>query len=357
MLYKRNLENEVAVASQSGTIDVRNHFKNGSKNNVYEGNTFIKLILTFTLFCIYSFLSFGQQYESENNFRVEILSNGQIIINEYVGTNSTVRIPPTIQNRTVGGIGNRAFMKKNITSITIPDNVVAIGVNAFSFNKLTTIIIPSRVTHIGGNAFSGNNLTNVTIPDNVTIRGYAFSYNKITHITIGTNVRFEPWNFEGVAYNEVFFDGFDSFYISQGRRAGTYTFSNGRWSLAGSTTNTTTQSTTTTPSTASSLRSRAESGDRVAQYEMKLAATSNSQIIYWCRKAAENGHTRAQIVLAIYYEFAQYGLQKDFNTALYWYERVLKNEDGQQTENSIISINESVNRLRAAGYSSERARL
>jgi len=51
-----------------------------------------------------------------------------------------------------------------------------------------------------------------------------FAYNQLTVITIGANV---------TSGGEVYFYdyGFDDFYNAQGRRAGTYTYRNGSWSI------------------------------------------------------------------------------------------------------------------------------
>ena len=75
-------------------------------------------------------------------------------------------------------IGERAFQEcSSLTSITIPDSVIAIGDYAFyECSSLTSITIPDSVTTIGGAAFRYcSSLTSITIPDSVTeIGSWAF---------------------------------------------------------------------------------------------------------------------------------------------------------------------------------------
>jgi len=86
---------------------------------------------------------------------------------------------------------------------------------------LVSITIRDSVVYIGNYAFISNQLTDVTIPDNVTsIGNWAFAMNRLTSITIGA----------GVMLGENAFDaGFEKFYESNGRRAGTYTLNDGDW--------------------------------------------------------------------------------------------------------------------------------
>jgi hypothetical protein len=220
-----------------------------------------------------------QQYDNEKDFKVEILDGGKTVrITGYLGTKRIVRIPPQIQGLPVTEIGDNAFdafepgrsrNNHTFTSISIPTSVTKIGNMAFNCNPLTNFIIPEGVTHIGDSAFSANQLTNITIPNSVvyigvgafstnqltriiisnhvgTIKERAFANNPLTSIiipdsvtaiekmsflrnplttiTVGANIAIES----DPAY-PTFMNGFDNFYNAQGRKAGTYTFSNGQW--------------------------------------------------------------------------------------------------------------------------------
>lgn len=73
---------------------------------------------------------------------------------------------------------------KNLTTITIPQNVIWIEESAFSgCNSLVDIIIPTDITWIGDSAFLNcNKLENITIPDNVTVLGSA-AFQGCTNLT------------------------------------------------------------------------------------------------------------------------------------------------------------------------------
>ena len=98
----------------------------------------------------------------------------------------------TIPN-SVTSIGSSAFSGcSGLTSINIPNSVTSIDNYAFeNCSGLTSIIIPNSVMSIGSSAFSGcSSLTSVTIPNNVTnIGGSAFQgCSSLTSVTIPNNV-------------------------------------------------------------------------------------------------------------------------------------------------------------------------
>lgn len=78
-----------------------------------------------------------------------------------VGTDERIIIPETYQNEPVTAIGDSAFARKQITYVSIPDNVTSIGLNSFnnaSTLKEVKIRTTSKLTTIGNNAFSGNSM-------------------------------------------------------------------------------------------------------------------------------------------------------------------------------------------------------
>lgn len=115
-----------------------------------------------------------------NDFKYEILNDGNVKITEYVGTEAEVTIPDSIDGHPVTIIGDGAFHYcDTVTSITMGDNVTHIGKYSFaSCSKLENIKIGNNVESIDDYAISSCfSLKNITIPKNVTTIGKgAFEY-------------------------------------------------------------------------------------------------------------------------------------------------------------------------------------
>lgn len=122
-------------------------------------------------------------------------------------------------------IDSYSFMNNQLTSVTIPGSITKIGREAFSRNQLTSVKFSNGLTTIGPYAFEFNQIKSVTIPSSVTsIQEKAFTSNPLTSITIiGTETRNH-----GI---DSFDNNFNDFYEKQGRKPGTYTLNNGRWSF------------------------------------------------------------------------------------------------------------------------------
>lgn len=119
--------------------------------------------------------------------------NGSIVISKYNGNESAVKIPSTIDGKTVEKIGTDSFKAcRNIKSITIPESVKVIEDWAFAgCSNLTSVSIPNSVKTIGERAFvSCISLTSITIPESVTNIGiYAFSEcTSLTNVSIPNSV-------------------------------------------------------------------------------------------------------------------------------------------------------------------------
>jgi len=162
----------------------------------------------------------------------KLTKQGNNIIPVHIGSttqtssNTSQTSSNTSQPRpeSVTEIKDSAFYNKNLTIVTIPDGVIKIGYFAYATNKLTSVIIPNSVIEIGEYAFADNLLTSITIPNSVTKIGkFAFGSNNITYITIGSNVSIEKDSFNL---------GFPDFYNKNGKKAGTYTYLNKKWSYS-----------------------------------------------------------------------------------------------------------------------------
>ena len=132
---------------------------------------------------------------------------------EYSGT---VTIPETVtySNRTycVTSIGEYAFAScENVTSITIPSNVVTIELWAFAYcSSLTTFTIPANVTSIKTGAFMCENLSTLIIEDGtlpLSLGSFGYKYGDkgmgifyecpLKTVYLGRNLIYESSNSKG----------------------------------------------------------------------------------------------------------------------------------------------------------------
>ncbi|UOY07084.1 leucine-rich repeat protein [Muricauda sp. SCSIO 64092] len=130
---------------------------------------------------------------ADGGIRYGIISPTEVEVTGYTGTATEVAIPPTanddIRTFDVTAIGNRAFLGKGLTSVTMPDGLTRIGDNAFQDNQLTSVTMPDGVTSIGHSAFRDNQLTSMTIPDGAISIGHsAFQDNQLTEVAIPDGV-------------------------------------------------------------------------------------------------------------------------------------------------------------------------
>lgn len=107
---------------------------------------------------------------SADSFSYEVNSDNTLTITNYVGSDTAVVIPSSINNQKVSKIGSQSFSYyPAITSVIIPDSVTEIGDYAFSgCTGLTSISIPNSVTAIGEQALGGCELLKtVVLPKNL----------------------------------------------------------------------------------------------------------------------------------------------------------------------------------------------
>jgi len=186
---------------------------------------------------------YAQQYDSEKDFEIDWdpKVKGGVLIAEYIGSKREVRIPPSIQNNPVTGIGERAFFqRRSLTGVTIPNSVTGIGYSAFwGCTSLKSVTIPNSVTGIGDEAFSRcTSLASITIPNSVTGIGEGTFYGctSLKSITIPNSVTsignwaFSRCNsltsvtFQGkISFDRVFDGNLDGLYLASDGGPGTYT--------------------------------------------------------------------------------------------------------------------------------------
>jgi len=86
----------------------------------------------------------------------------EMTIDVYKGSRNSVAIAAKINGKPVTIIGIKALEGKQLTNVTIGENITRIEARAFYKNKLTSVTIPNNVTYIGKEAFAANHLTRVT---------------------------------------------------------------------------------------------------------------------------------------------------------------------------------------------------
>ena len=119
------------------------------------------------------------------------VNGDSVTIDKYIGTNTKVTIPSSIDGLPVTSIGGGAFSScTNLTSITIPDSITSINCSFYWCTSLTSIVVDENNQHyksIDGNLYTkdektliqyaiGKTDTKFTIPEGVTyIDGDSFA--------------------------------------------------------------------------------------------------------------------------------------------------------------------------------------
>lgn len=145
-----------------------------------------------------------QEPAPAEDFRWTELDDGTIRIYEYLGNETSLKIPDTIDGKVVtviqrdskigtsegmvegGEISNNVIFK----SVDIPNTVTIIGANSFDSSSIEQINLPTSLTTIGAYAFNGNKIKKLVIPDSVTqISHKAFLENEIEELKLSKNLK------------------------------------------------------------------------------------------------------------------------------------------------------------------------
>lgn len=96
-----------------------------------------------------------EKVTSTNNFKYELIDNGNVEITGYIGRETKINIPSNINGNKVTSIGKRAFIENTVLlDVTIPNTINNIDDSAFyGCSNLKSITIPNSVTYIGWGAF------------------------------------------------------------------------------------------------------------------------------------------------------------------------------------------------------------
>lgn len=146
---------------------------------------------------------FPQTLKAEGEDFYYTTNNGTLTITSYVGSNSDVIIPDTINGLRVTSVGDYAFSNNGrITNVTIPEGVTYIGFRAFDVcGNLNSVSVPSTVTFIGQFGFENcSSLTSIDLPAALTsISDAAFrNCTNLTKVKIPDQIRYiGDWAFAG----------------------------------------------------------------------------------------------------------------------------------------------------------------
>ena len=115
--------------------------------------------------------------QTSGDYSYYVRENGTVEIVQYIGDDSTVDIPESIDGFTVDSIGHGAFQENTqLEAVTIPNKVTELQYSAFeSCSNLKNVVFESESTlkSIGGDAFREcSSLERVEIPDSVQDSSY-----------------------------------------------------------------------------------------------------------------------------------------------------------------------------------------
>lgn len=105
------------------------------------------------------------------------ITEGEVTVYEYLGSQSDVVIPSVIEGYPVTHIADNAFQATAVTSVTIPFSVTHIGWFAFAdCVSLTSVTLPASVESIGYGAFDGCPRVTLRCPADSYAEQYAMSF-------------------------------------------------------------------------------------------------------------------------------------------------------------------------------------
>ena len=116
----------------------------------------------------------------------------EVYITGYIGTDSVVVIPATIEGATVKAIRSHAFENNTaITEVSVPDSVDTIYSYAFyNCSNLVSVFLPADMYSIDKYAFAGTALRSIVVPKVTTLHDGVFSdCTSLTEITLPSTLQ------------------------------------------------------------------------------------------------------------------------------------------------------------------------
>jgi hypothetical protein len=103
-----------------------------------------------------------------------------------------------------------------------------IGEGAFSGNRLTGIVVGNAVATVRDGAFYNNKISSVTIPPSLETLGKRAFDTRSADGRIRGNINYTDTG-GNVLYTTA--NNFDTYYTSNGKKPGRYTYADGNWTL------------------------------------------------------------------------------------------------------------------------------
>lgn len=172
------------------------------KKLYFKKHTYLKLALVLCAFLTYSFVYSAPTEYTLTADDITLSSEGYITSCSYdfsLNADGTDLIIPNdigvygIADEEVDWMGNfegdPSFSGKNITSLTLPDDIIYIGTYAFKNNELCAIVLPEGLDEIERDAFMENHIAAIHIPSTVrSIGANCFHSNaELSSITFAEN--------------------------------------------------------------------------------------------------------------------------------------------------------------------------
>ncbi|MBQ3291983.1 MAG: leucine-rich repeat protein [Mogibacterium sp.] len=130
----------------------------------------------------------GSTLESELGYKVK-----SVTFPENVKTqNDKTSWDPDLEERGDFFIGNSAFIRNELTALTLPEGVIFVDTSAFAYNQLRSVSFPSTITLIKSQAFGSNQISTLDFTDTVdfslNVENMAFAINKVVSVQLPDNV-------------------------------------------------------------------------------------------------------------------------------------------------------------------------
>ncbi len=111
--------------------------------------------------------------------------HASITITGYIGQETELTLPDTINGKPVTHLAEQAFTEKQLTKVVLPSKLRSLGRQVFCHNQLGAVTLPETLNYVGEDAFHDNGLQQLMIPQAVAFIGDgAFSRNALETLDI-----------------------------------------------------------------------------------------------------------------------------------------------------------------------------